>query len=640
MNLFRSFLLCSGLCILFSEGYAQSVDSVHQLKSIEVSGDRLNTYSPGNKAVGFDSLTLDRYSTNNLSDLLTNESQVFVKTYGVGSLSTTSFRGAGASHTAILWNGFNLQSPMNGLLDVALVPASFLSNVKLQYGAAGAVWGSGAVGGSIHLNNSGTFSKGISAHVNASIGSFSDLQQQASVEYSGKRFISSVRIFNHTAKNDFSYQNLAKFGFPIEKQTSADILQHGLLQENYFLINEKQKINTRFWYQFNDRSIPPSMTQNISLSRQYDEAYRITSEWQRNGERLSLHIRAAFFDEFVKYNDPLIALYSRSETNVLITEAETRFRITPFDLLSVGLNNTYSRAFAKDFISDPEQNRIAVFALYKIHTPKRKWNAVLGARQEFIDGSSAPFVASLGIEGNILRFLTVKVNASQHYRVPTFNDLYWAQGGNPDLEAEKGWSEEASLIHQHKFQGFSWMFSATAFNRDIENWIIWLPDEYGVWSPDNVMEVWSRGIEYKVDLGYSIKKFRVGLSGNYNYILSTNEKTAAYSVSPLHKQLIYVPTQNAQGAVSVSWRGTALTYTHNYVGYRYTTSDNTQYLNPYSIANIDLSQTISLKKIKLKVYAQLNNIWEESYQVMAYRAMPLFNYKFGLSVYFNQPINK
>lgn len=636
MNLYRSILLC--VCSMHSlSGLAQITDSTHQLKHIEVSSSRSNTFSSGHKDAAFDSTMLDRYSCNTLSDLLMNESQIFVKSYGPGTLATTSFRGAGASHTAVIWNGFTLQSPMNGLLDVALVPASFLSDVKLQYGAAGTISGSGAVGGSIHLNNSSSFNKGISASVNASAGSFSDLQQQASVEISKERFSSSIRFFNHTAKNDYSFQNIAKYGFPTEKQTNADLLQHGLLQENYFQINEKQRINTRFWYQFNDRGIPPSMTQNQSISRQYDEAYRMTTEWQRDGRRISLFARAAYFDEFVRYNDPTIALFSKSETNVFIAEAETRFSITKFDLLSVGVNNTYSRAFADDFISDPQQDRIAVFALYKIHTPKKRWNAVIGARQEFIDGDAVPFVSSIGIEGNFLRFFMIKASAAQHYRIPTFNDLYWAQGGNPNLEPENGWSEEASLIHQHQFKGLSWMLSGTAFNRDIQNWIIWLPDAYGIWSPDNVMQVWSRGIEYKMNVNYSVKKLKISLTGNYNYIRSTNEKTAAYSISSLNKQLIYVPIQNAQGSISIQWRNSTITYTQVYTGYRYTTSDNTQYLKPYTTGNLDVSQSFILNRTKFKVYAQLNNLWDESYQVLAYRAMPLFNYRFGLAIFFNQP---
>ncbi len=637
MNLFKIGLFVCLFLYAFL-GYAQvRVDSVKQLSPIEVSSSRLTKFSSGNKTETLDSTLLNRYSARNLADLLSNESQVFIKSYGLGSLATTSFRGAGASHTAVLWNGFNLQSPMNGLLDMSLVPVNFLNEVKLQYGGAGALWGSGAVGGTIHLNNSATFNKGISVMANTSLGSFSDKQEQVSIEISKKRIISSVKLFDHDAKNNFPFINTAQYGKPEQKQSNAELKQYGFLQENYFKINLRQKINTRFWYQHSDRNIPPSMTQNVNVSNQKDESFRVTTEWERKGEKLQSIFRSAYFDENLLYSDSLINLRSKSRTNVFITEAENRFSITKFDLINIGINNTYSRANTKDYTSDPKQNRTAVFASYKIHSTKNTWNSVLSARQEFINNKAVPFTTSLGLEGQLLKYFVVKANAAQHYRIPTFNDLYWAQGGNPDLKPEKGWSEEASLIHKHAYKAFSWELGATVFNRNIDNWIIWLPNEYGIWTPENVLKVWSRGTEYKLKLNYLLGNFKVQLSGMYNYVLSTNQKSTTVNDASLNKQLIYVPVQNGQGNATISYKGTSLSYTQIYTGYRYTLSDNTEYLKPYTIGNLSIAQLFSLKTSKIKVYATLNNIWQEAYQVIAYYAMPLLNYQVGLTFYFNQP---
>ena len=208
------------------------------------------------------------------------------------------------------------------------------------------------------------------------------------------------------------------------------------------------------------------------------------------------------------------------------------------------------------------------------------------------------------------------------------------------MQAENGWSEEASIEHLFAAKNISWELSATAFNRTIDNWIIWLPNDFGIWSPENVLQVWSRGLEYKGKINIRKQKFNFQLSGLYNYVLSTNEKAATASDASLGKQLIYVPIQNAQGNVTISYKGTALSYTQVYTGYRYTLSDNTKYLKPYTIANVSLSQTFSLSTSKIKVFAQLNNVWQETYQVLAYRAMPLFNYQVGLSLIFNQPNQK
>ena len=641
MNFFKINVCVCFVSLTFAGVSQTAVDSVKQLKTVEISTSRLNNFAVGNKTETLDSTLLNRYSTGNLADLLANESQVFIKSYGLGSLATSSFRGAGAEHTTVLWNGFNLQSPMNGLIDLSLIPTNFVDEVKLQYGGAGALWGSGAVGGTIHLNNSSQFNKGISVVMNTSFGSFSDMQQQARVEISKKRFVSSLKIFNHDAKNDFPFINNAQSGSPEQKQSNAELKEYGLLQENYFQINKHQKINTRFWYQFNDRNIPPSMTQNINVANQKDELYRATTEWQRTGDRVTFLARLAYFDEGLRYSDSLIHLVSISRTKVTIAEAESRFSISKFDLVNIGINNTYSEAIdTSDFVRNPNQNKFAVFANYKLHSENNNWNAVISGRQEFIKGKTIPFVPSLGLEGKFLKCFYIKGNVAEHYHLPTFNELYWGQGGNPDLKPEIGWSEEISLSHKLHYKAFAWEIGATVFNRNIDNWIIWLPNQYGIWTPENVLQVWSRGVEYKVNAAYSMRKFKVQLSGMYNYVLSTNQESTTSNDVSLNKQLIYVPIQNAQGNISISYKGTSISYILIYTGYRYTTSDNLQFLNPYTISNISVAQTFLFNTSKIKIFAQLNNIWNETYQVLAYRAMPLLNYQVGLSVYFNQPNGK
>lgn len=641
MNLFKVncvFLLTG---ISFS-GYAQEnvADTIRQLNVVEVSTSRLILFSNANKSETLDSALLDRYTSSNLADILLNESQIFIKSYGLGSLASSSFRGSGANHTSVLWNGFNLQSPMNGIIDLSLIPANFMNNVAIQYGGAGALWGTGAVGGSIHLSNFSENNKGLTVSTTSSFGSFSDKQQQVNAEFSKKRLISSLKVFNHDAKNDFPFINSAQYGKPQQKQTNAELKEYGFLQENYFTINNYQKINTRLWYQSNDRNIPPSMTQNISVSNQKDEFYRATAEWQRVKEKLTLLIRAAYFDEFLSFTDSLINIENKSRTKVFISEGETRFSISKYDLLNIGVNNTYSEAITKDYVENAHQNRTAVFASYKLHSKNNDWDAVLSARQEFIENKTIPIAPSIGIKGKILRHFYIKANAAKHYRIPTFNDLYWAQGGNPNLLPENGWSEEASLEHLYNLKKVSWELSATAFNRNIDNWIIWLPNNYGIWSPENILTVWSRGLEYKAKINFRKNKFNFQLSGLYNYILSTNEKASTANDASLDKQLIYVPIQNVQGSMTVVYRGTMINYTQIYTGYRYTLSDNSKYLKPYSVANIQVSQTFLIGTSKIKVFAQFNNLWNETYQVLAYRAMPLFNYQIGLSMLFNQPNKK
>lgn len=619
--------------------YAQQpgwTDSTHTLKEVVLSSNRLQNFSTGNKIQSIDSSSLQNNTSNTLADLLASESQVFVKSYGITGMATPSFRGSGANHTAILWNGFNISSPMSGQLDLVLVPVNFVNSVKLQYGGSSALWGSGAIGGTIHLNNVPEFDNGININSTSTYGSFADKQQNLEFSLSKKRFISSTKVFYHDAKNDFPFINTAQYGRPEQRLGNAALKQYGLLQENYFKISSNQKLSIRFWHQFNDREIPASMTVARSLANQKDKFYRTTAEWSYTKSKYTAFVRAAYFDEYLGYTDPLISLISNSHSKVIITEAESRIKLRSNQSLNIGVNNTNNQAISKNYIRNPHQNRTAFFASYKISNKRNSLKGTASVRKEFITNGDNPLTASAGLEGRVFRKFRLRGSISKNYRLPTFNDLYWTPGGNPNLLPESGWSQEAGLSFVHCVDKFSVEAEATTFSNKVNNWIMWRPGNTGLWSPENVLSVWSRGIEYDLKTHYEIHKVTFSFTARYQYIFSTNEKLNTGDEATLHKQLIYVPVEKAQGSIGAAYNGYKLSWSYNYVGYRYTTSDNSRYLDPYQLSNLDLSKEFNLKSVKLKAFVQVNNLWNEAYQIIAFYPMPGRYYQAGISINYHK----
>jgi vitamin B12 transporter len=622
--------------------YAQRnlTDSIIKLKEVEIKSNRLQHFTAGTKLETIDSIALANHSGQNLAALLSNESQVFIRNYGNTSLATSSMRGAGSNHTAVLWNGFNISGPMSGLLDFNLVPVSFLNSATLQYGGATALWGSGAIGGTVLLNNKGTFEKGTHLKVGLNYGSFEDKQQEFEFTSSKKKFISTTKFFNHDAKNNFPFINTAAFGKPEQILENAALKQYGLLQENYVQINAYQKINFRFWYQLNDRGLPSTMLSSVSQASQKDEFYRSTTEWQMTKNKVNLYVRAAYFDETLKFTDPQISLVSDFHSKSIIGEAESRFALTKNQSLNIGINNTYNQAFTKNYTKNALQNKTAIFASYSIQNNKANWKGTTSIRQEFINSGPIPFTASIGFEGRLLRPVRIRGTVSKNYRLPTYNDLYWAQGGNPNLLPENGINKELALALLKASDKFSLEAEACAFSNSIDNWILWTPNAIGIWSPKNILSVWSRGLEYDIKSSFLLGKLKIQLSAKYNYVLSTNEKTDAVNSASLQKQLIYFPLVKAQGSLGIIYADWNLFYTANYVGYRYTNSDNSNYLIPYQLGNLNLNKGFNLSNMKLRAHIQINNIWNESYQSIAYYAMPGRSYQFGISLNYNQPNSK
>ena len=106
-----------------------------QLLEMEIVSTQLEQ-SGTTKTTIFDSVVRSGSELTNLAGLLADNSVVFIKSYGRGGLATASFRGTAASHTQVLWNGFQITSPMLGQVDLSLVPAVFFDEAKLQYGGS------------------------------------------------------------------------------------------------------------------------------------------------------------------------------------------------------------------------------------------------------------------------------------------------------------------------------------------------------------------------------------------------------------------------------------------------------------------------------------------------------------------------
>lgn len=620
--------------------FAQSVeDTISHLQEVVIEGNRLNTFTAGNKIQRIDSATIQRYKAGNLGDLLAFNSHLFIKSYGIGNMASISSRGTNASQTAVLWNGFNIQSPTLGQADFSYIPVSFTDNIEIQYGGAGALFGSGATGGIISLNSSPGFNKGLTIGASLNGGSFNSYQQSANVSISQNRFVSVLKVFNYSAQNNFPFY-VSDYKV---LQTNAAVRQKGLMSENFFRIKRDQELNIRIWLQDNYREIPPSMTSrygnqpllvNETLGSDF---FRISSEWKKSGKVATYFVRTAYFNERMDYEDTLAQMHSVTRFHTSISEAESNIRLGRNHLLNVGLNNTFNQATSNGYPDSPSQNRMALFGSYKFSFLNDHWRTVMSLRQEMVGERLIPLTPSVGLEGRLVKFLSLKAHVSRTYRVPTFNDLYWNPGGNRNLKPESGWSEELSLIaSQITGSRNRNSIMLTFFNSNIENCIMWLPSG-GTWNAQNIQSVWSRGLETNASFNKEIKDFKLRLTVLYNYVVATNQKARMANDNIVGKQLIYVPIYSSQATLELIYKGFYVNYVHSYTGNRYYTTDNSKVVAAYQLGNIIVGKNFKMGNSFLNVNVRVNNLWNQSYQVVLNQAMPMRYFQAGLSYVFNKP---
>ena len=601
------------------------------LKQVSIITDRIKHFEDASKL----SISLEKSKPASLTldESLNSSSLAFIKPYAPGGLSTLSIRGTGASHSTVMWNGLNLQSPMNGTIDLALIGTASAS-IKTFYGPVSTRYDNGALGATISIDDQIERVRQTTVNLAASLGSFGQQQQSLQVLYAAKNTSVKVNYLHCAAKNDYSY-----FEEPV-KRLDKRSLQHAAYQEhvvNFSVHHSFPHSGTVMLagaYTFADRQIPAVIGQANSQALQQDDQLRLVAKYHSMRKKKSYFLLSTGFllDKlhYISSSDQINALY-RSYSS--ISQADYNYAFNTKHSLQFTGAYTFVHAEAEAYGSKGKnQNRAAVVANYKYYFHQDRYLLSISAREELVQDKFSPFLASALFVGRLKKLLSFNLSAAKVYRYPTLNDLYWIPGGNPNLKPEKGGSlngglclstAESKYVHAEiKTQLFStWM----------DNWIIWLPSG-NYWSPRNVQKVWSRGLDVAAAAYINHGKFESGMDIAYELCYSTNLKTSSVNDASQGKQLIYEPLHKFNAGAYVGYAGLRFGYRMQFVGMRYTSSDNSSSLPAYTTGDATLSYDLKLKSFNANFYLQCKNCWNASYQVLAERPMPGRSLLFGINL--------
>ncbi|MCK5775331.1 MAG: TonB-dependent receptor plug domain-containing protein [Bacteroidales bacterium] len=638
MYFIKYFFFCL-LLLLGVEALAQEADSIIILNQVEVKSFRiLEKQSQIRSTQKIEKVELIRYSTSTLTDLLSKNTNITINQYGVSGISSVSMRGGNANHTAVLWNGFNLQDPLNGAFNLALSTVNIIDDIGIDYGGNSALYGSGAVGGTIRLNNLPNYEGGVGIGIQQSIGSFGKHASLVNVSYGRKKLFLRTKFFYSAAKNDFEYVNFAKLNHPIDTLKNAQVKLYGVLQELYYIINDKNEISTQFWVQKSDNQIAPNMTVSDGFSTQKDEFIRWATTYKRKSEKIDLEIRNGLFSSKQNFIKSDIGLNVNHLTLNNITEAIGSYKLNDKNTLLLGVNNNYNEAESDNYNTKETLNKTAYFLSYKFDVPNKIFlNANI--RTEMINGSFNPFTYGIKAEVFIVEDLSVNTNISKNYRSPNFNDLYWVGAyahGNPHLKDEDGYSVDLGLNHQIHTKRLTTETNMTVYYSKFTNLIYWQA-EGDFWMPQNKKLVLTKGVEFRLNTAY---KFTNAISGflnvNYTYTdASLKEKADNESDDVLDKQLVYIPYYQANGLIGMQYKKLRFDMIIKYVGQRYTTADNKNWLDKYILTDLNLTYTVNHKSINATIFAKVNNIFSTQYMVREWYPTPLVNYEIGIKIMYN-----
>lgn len=630
----RTFLSFSGtllLCILCGlNSYAGIRDTDHQMDEITVVGERFRNFNTGHFYTTIDTLAVKMQPSANLSELLSQQSLLQVSPYGAGS-SSISARGTGDKRTPVIWNGFNIQSIVSAGCDVAQLPGFFFEDMKVQMGGSSALFGSGAAGGMLFLNNKLLFNQKPHFEINSSTGSFGSFASGAKVTFSNSFYSGSLKAFRQTADNDFPYKAtyVATSGNKLidTTQTNAQAKTYGIMMNNIFRINESQQIKLNGWYNDNDKNIAPTLSdvakKKTTDANQHDKFAAGSAEWSYQSNQFSLWARSGLFYNSLDYQKPSTSTTSFSKATWSVNEVEGSLALGDVRL-NAGLNETMEFCKANTFTGSKERYRSAIFTSVTHNIPQIQLKYSLSGRGELINGKTIPLTYSAGIEKLFFNSLAIKGNVAKNYRVPTFNDLYYksaTQYGNPDLKPETGMNYEAGAEYSKTLGSTSFSLGMNGFYSDMKDWMNWTQLENKDYTVRNIDKAKIKGIETYASAGYSVGEFNIRLNGMFTRMDAKDGKT--------DKFLPNVPKNKTVSSINLKYKQSSLMYQHTWVGERYSNTSNTQAVGAYTIGNLAFSQSVFMGGA---IHFGLYNMWNKDYMVIQNYPMPGRNFRLGFTL--------
>src|SRR5690554_259679 len=597
-----------GASLLLGQSVLAQDNLVIEIQEVVISDNLLKDYSQTQKTNTLSDSIIKRNSSF-LTSLLNYNSLIYFKENGIGGASSPSFRGTTASQTAVIWNGINVNSQTLGQTDFNAVNALSFDNITIKSGGGSVVYGSSAIGGSIHLNSDLAFYDTFENELFLKYGSFNTFDGRFQTKLASEKYSLQLGFTHSSSDNDYDW---------VGKNRKN---QNGQFENASFNANFGYKINAsntlKFYSQFFDGERHFSLLLPTETPTKYHNTdIRNLLEWKSLISRFTSRVKLAhLFEEYKYFPNINHSNYTFGKVESLIAKYDLAYDFSDRMKLNTVIDVTQNKGQGSDIHA--EKRQIGSGSLLFKHLISDAFLYEVALRKEITDNYESPFLYSLGINYKVSDFYAVKFNASKNFRIPTFNDLYWVTGGNPDLKPET--SYQAEITNEFKMKNLK--IYVTGYFNQLKDMLRWIPTS-SMWEPENTEEVEIFGFEAGLSYSKSFGKHSLNLNGNYGYTSSKDKRTDKY--------LIYVPTHKANATASYAYEKLTIYGEFLYVGEVYTRSDNNSRYNidAYQVYNLGADYTFK-QHYTLGIKIQI--LLDIYYESVENRALPGRNFMMYLN---------
>ncbi len=639
-----------------------SVGSYEALKELVVTATRKKgEVVPSQTLSGKD---LERLNSNSVADAMRYFAGVQIKDYGgVGGIKTVNVRSMGTNHTGVAYDGVQLGNAQNGQIDLGQFSLDNIEALSLHNGQKSALlqpardFGNAA---SVYLRTrTPKFKNGESYHARAAVrfGSFDLINPSALIELRISEHVNaslSAEWLNSSGKYKFRYRRVNPAG-ELAYDTTA-VRENGDINATRLELNLNGSVKAGTWqfkaYNYNsERGVPGAIVNNV-----WRRGERIwdTNSFAQGSATFSFgkwttmeHIKYAFYrTHYVNNDDKQIKIDNLYRQRELYFSTANMINILSGWSASLSYDFMWNTLDADVYgFAKPERftNLLSIATSVETGRFMATASGLLTFVHDRLAGQEAPadkhvFTPAIYASYRMLKDKELSLRAfyKKSFRMPTFNDLYYADMGNSKLEPEHVDQYNIGLLYDKNKEGFLSAIRMSIdgyYNRVHDKIVAYPKGQQFRWTMLNLGLVDIKGVDVTALLTFNpFKETYVTFRGQYTYqraIDITNPSDNYY-----RHQIPYIPKNSGSAVVNVTWRNIGLNYSFIYVGSRYNQQENIRYnyTQPWYTSDISASYDFAIQNVKMRILAEVNNLLSQDYDVILNYPMPKRNFKISLTV--------
>ena len=560
---------------------------------------------------------------------------------GAEGVRLIDVRGLRTRNVLVLLDGVPLNSSFDGLLDLATLPVESIAQIKVTRGANSMLYGPGGNGGVLNIVTRAAGGD-IDAVVLAEGGSSDsyNLRGRASLRHSDLGLVFAASLYDRTSfelSSDFEPTGFEDGG----RRLNSDRRDESAFASLTLDMSEGTKFGVNVNYRAGERGKPP-VTEDFRLSE-----FAPRARFERiEHDSVSVHVAlshalgrtmtlrpALYIDHSAEFTEGFDddtfstqrspgAFREDATTSTVGGALQVAVSHGARGLATVALDLREESWEANGFavvrapgggspspvpISDDKSVRVSSMAIEYELTPSGSFAAVIGAgysaqRREGVatdDGFSFLLGGTYALDPQI----SLRGSVARKIRFPTLRDLYAADRGNPELDAERTLHYEMAMERESKTGDLH--LELALFRIEADDFIRGIPG--GILR--NFQNTRFQGIELE---GRHRLVRDARLNWSYTYLDAENRSPDAdlktLQNQPEHKVVLTIEHDLSTG---MTLRGDALYVADNFALSR-TRPTRAMELGDYGVLDLSLSQPLPANSLRL--IGRLTNLLDEDYE--------------------------